>query len=283
MTISNGSTRKKRQTARKVRIKDLNRGKYIKEEGFNPNYLLTPYGYKISRARIVATVVDKFKSEDESFGSLTVDDGSDTIRGKYFQDLSEIERVEIGDLVELIGKVREYNGELYLNPELVKRRDVNWELLHGLEYLRVRERWQKYLEKTEELLENEGEEAAKEWLKAENLTEFEIEGLMLVAKEGKDMFKEARQERREQSGGQGQEEWWSQESGQDKSEEGEQGGDEEKAVLETIEALDEGEGADYSDISDEVDVGEEQLESIINNLLSDGTCYEPRPGRIKKL
>jgi O6-methylguanine-DNA--protein-cysteine methyltransferase len=58
----------------------------------------------------------------------------------------------------------------------------------------------------------------------------------------------------------------------------------EKEVLEAVESLDEGEGADYSEILEEVeDADEDQLEDTINSLLSDGTCYEPKPGKIKKL
>lgn len=263
-----------------MRIRDLNRGKYIKEEGFNPNYLLTPYGYKVSRARIVATVVDKFKSDDESFGSLTVDDGSDTLRGKYFQDLSALDQVKAGDIVELIGKVREYNGSLYINPELCKQRDVNWELLHGLEYLKMRKNWQNYLKKAQELLEEEGEESARETLKAENLTQFEIEGIMTVIQGEDDMFEGVREKRQETSGQQEKGDWWNKDKKEGGKEEGEK---DEKEVLELIEELDDGEGADYSAIAEEADVSEEELESIVNSLLSDGTCYEPRPGRIKKL
>jgi len=58
----------------------------------------------------------------------------------------------------------------------------------------------------------------------------------------------------------------------------------EKEVLEAVESLDEGEGADYSEILEEVEnADEDQLEDTINSLLSDGTCYEPKPGKIKKL
>lgn len=57
----------------------------------------------------------------------------------------------------------------------------------------------------------------------------------------------------------------------------------EKDVLDAVENLDDGEGADYADIVDELDEPEDKLEDTINGLLSDGTCYEPKPGKIKKL
>ncbi len=56
-----------------------------------------------------------------------------------------------------------------------------------------------------------------------------------------------------------------------------------RIVLNMIEKLDDGDGADYSAIIEELDLAEDEVESVINDLLSDGTCYEPKPGRIKKL
>ncbi len=57
----------------------------------------------------------------------------------------------------------------------------------------------------------------------------------------------------------------------------------EKKVLELVKELDDGEGCDYSEVIDQMDVEDDKIESVINDLLSDGTCYEPRPGKIKVL
>ncbi|MFB6147543.1 MAG: DNA-binding protein, partial [Candidatus Nanohaloarchaea archaeon] len=57
----------------------------------------------------------------------------------------------------------------------------------------------------------------------------------------------------------------------------------ERKVIDAVERMDDEEGADYSDIAEEVEAPEDQLEDTINSLLSEGTFYEPKPGKIKKL
>jgi putative DNA primase/helicase len=57
----------------------------------------------------------------------------------------------------------------------------------------------------------------------------------------------------------------------------------EEAVLSYIDEHDTGNGVDYADLINALDADGEAVESAINTLLSDGTCYEPKPGRIKML
>lgn len=124
--------------AKKLDIKTLYTGKYIVQEGFNPNYIEVN-GERVSRARVLAIVIDKFISEDGNYGTITLDDGTDTIRLKAFQDLRIIEDVEKGDIVEAIGKIREYNEERYLQPEIiVKIDDPNFEVLRKLELRKLK-------------------------------------------------------------------------------------------------------------------------------------------------
>ena len=54
-------------------------------------------------------------------------------------------------------------------------------------------------------------------------------------------------------------------------------------ILELIENLDSGEGSDYSKIIEQSDLPEDVIDSTIQELLEEGSCFEPRPGRIKKL
>lgn len=122
-----------RMVARKIDIKTLYTGKYIVQEGFNPNYI-DVNGERVSRVRVLAAVIDNFLSEDGNYGTITLDDGTDTIRVKAFQDLRIIEPVEKGDTVEVVGKIREYNEERYIQPEIiVKVDDPNYEVLRKLE------------------------------------------------------------------------------------------------------------------------------------------------------
>jgi RPA family protein len=128
-----------RQVARKLYIKTINSGKFVQidrkleEDRFIPNYIEIN-GEKISRVRVLATVIDKFVSESGDYAALTLDDTTDTIRCKIFGDLEIIENIEKGDLVDVIGKVREYNEEIYIQPEIiVKITDPNLEVLRKLE------------------------------------------------------------------------------------------------------------------------------------------------------
>jgi len=127
-----------RLVAKKLDIKTLYTGQYVIQEGFNPNYIEIG-GERISRVRILATVIDKFLSEDGNYGTITLDDGTDTIRAKAFQDLRIIEPIEKGDVVDVIGKIREYNEERYLQPEIiVKIEDPNFEVLRKLELRKMK-------------------------------------------------------------------------------------------------------------------------------------------------
>lgn len=262
---------RKRETARKVRIKDLNKGEFFKKEGFTPNYILTPYGLRVSRARLLATIVNSYQNEDGSYGAISLDDGSDTIRGKFFQDLSKMEDLEEGDIVDVAGKVKLYNDEIYIVPELITKKSPNWELLRALEYKEFRDKWKKFIEKAESLKEDgKSKDDIYNELKAENLSDDDIKAIMdfMEGKEGK-LTGES-----EPKGGEGA----SKGGKQEKLEE-----DSKREVLKSIEENDSGEGTDYSEILENVDLEDEEIEDIINNLLSDGTCYEPRPGKIKKL
>ncbi|NOZ76889.1 MAG: hypothetical protein GXO65_04285 [Euryarchaeota archaeon] len=111
-----------RDVARKVFIRELYQG-----------------DREVSRVRVLGTVVSKFVSDTGSFGSLTLDDGTDTIQARAFsEDLDKIELIRPGDMVDIVGRVREYNGEEYIALEAAARiEDPNWELVRRLElYMR---------------------------------------------------------------------------------------------------------------------------------------------------
>src|SRR3989344_3271815 len=109
---------KKRLTSVKSRIAPVKNGKYVAQEVFPPNYVLTPGGAKISRVRVLATVVDKFISEGNKFASITLDDGTDTIRARAFNGISIFDGIDIGTTADVVARVREYQGEIYLMPEV---------------------------------------------------------------------------------------------------------------------------------------------------------------------
>lgn len=127
-----------RQTAYKVFIGDLLSGEYVKELGeWDPNYLLIK-DKKVSRINIVASVISKFETP-EQYVSLDVDDGSGVISLKTWkEDVKLFDGVKIGDLVLVVGRVRQYNDQIYVTPEIVKvLQDFGWSKLRKLELERI--------------------------------------------------------------------------------------------------------------------------------------------------
>jgi hypothetical protein len=54
-------------------------------------------------------------------------------------------------------------------------------------------------------------------------------------------------------------------------------------ILKLIEELDIGDGADYMELLQRSGLPESEFDSIIQELLEKGYCFEPRPGKIKRV
>jgi RPA family protein len=118
-------------TAIKVRIKDLIEGT------FDGTCVHTPAG-EVSEARILGTLIDIFTTDDDSYMSLTVDDGTETIRIKAWrQDIQKLKEFSKGDLIDVVGRIREYNEEIYLTPEVISKVSPNRWILRELELMKL--------------------------------------------------------------------------------------------------------------------------------------------------
>ncbi|MDO8556346.1 MAG: OB-fold nucleic acid binding domain-containing protein [Nanoarchaeota archaeon] len=127
-----------RQVAFRLWLQHVLSGTYVEQSGeWDPNYVLVGDKF-VARVNVVATVVDTFIAGDKSYATVTVDDGSACMRVKAFKDdVYLIENLTLGDSVLIVGRVRKYNDELYLAPEIVVKQDsCNWELLRKAELLR---------------------------------------------------------------------------------------------------------------------------------------------------
>jgi RPA family protein len=114
-----------RQIAYKVRISDIAGGSYVKEEGWQPNYILTASGLKVSRVNIIATVVSIEPGTPNNV--IIIDDGTGTIGLRSFEERPTLQNLEIGDLILVIGRPREYNTEKYIVPEIaMKLKNEGW-------------------------------------------------------------------------------------------------------------------------------------------------------------
>ncbi len=124
--------------AKRVRISDIVTGKFFpgSKDEMKPSYVITQFGENLSRVNLVATVVDKFEREDGNYATAMIDDGSGIVRIKAFKNAGMIKDVELGDAVLVIGKISEYQGEVYVNSEIVKKVEPNYEIKHKLEILK---------------------------------------------------------------------------------------------------------------------------------------------------
>lgn len=118
------ATNQKRQTAYKVQIKDITEGNFVTEEGWNPNYVVDKYGRQISRVNLISAVVDIPDTEETSnYYSIVIDDGTGKISARLFEDYERLKMFKVGDVVSIIGRIREYGTERYITPEIIRKID----------------------------------------------------------------------------------------------------------------------------------------------------------------
>ncbi|MCK5107288.1 MAG: hypothetical protein KAQ83_01035 [Nanoarchaeota archaeon] len=119
-------TIQKRQVAFKVRIGKVSEGDYVKESGWLPNYILIN-GKKVSRINVIGICV----SANDGGKEFVLEDKSGRIPIRSFEDNDY--KVNIGDIVLVVGRPREFNDERYVVPEIVRFADRNWFRLRELE------------------------------------------------------------------------------------------------------------------------------------------------------
>jgi RPA family protein len=127
---------KKRYTAYKLPIGMIVQGAPQLEKTENGERLsfLNLDGKEINRVNIIATVVDRYESEQKNYVALTIDDGTNDIRVKTFSDSTELlKNIQLGDTVIVIGLVRYYNDEIYIQPDIIRHVDPRWLLARKLE------------------------------------------------------------------------------------------------------------------------------------------------------
>ncbi|MBI2647462.1 hypothetical protein HYW99_03210 [Candidatus Woesearchaeota archaeon] len=121
----------RRQVAYKISIVDILNGDFIKDE-VSAGYTYVK-NLNISRVNIIATVVNKTEVI-YSYNSMIVDDGTGRIELRSFDSNAIFTKADIGDVVLVIGRIREFNRDRYILPEIIKRLDnINWLNLRKLE------------------------------------------------------------------------------------------------------------------------------------------------------
>lgn len=123
----------KRQTAYKLRIGDLSKGKSIIEE--DRLRFIELGDRQIYRVNIIANIIEKYESEGEKkYLFFTIDDASGQIRLKIFgDDIERFKNITQGSSVRVIGIIRAFNNENYISPEIIKVVDPRHLLVRKLE------------------------------------------------------------------------------------------------------------------------------------------------------
>ena len=124
-------TFQKRQIAYKARVSDILNGSFSKDE-LSAGYIKLN-GVNVSRVNVIANIV--YKSGDEqNYSSALIDDGTGKILLRTFENTNLFSKADIGDIVLVIGKVREYNNERYILPEIVRKLEkFEWMSLRKIE------------------------------------------------------------------------------------------------------------------------------------------------------
>ena len=116
-----------RNTAYRLWISDINNSEYMKQLGeFESNYISFK-NKKISRVNLIVAVISKYGAG--TYSSLLVDDGSSQISVKSWnEDKKIIDKVDIGDIIILVGKIRQNSigASLYIQPEIIRKLDEKW-------------------------------------------------------------------------------------------------------------------------------------------------------------
>jgi len=124
----------KRHVAFKLRIGDIISGKPVMD-GERFKHLET-LNKQVVRVNLIANIVDKFiqEAEDKKYASLTLDDASGQIRLKAFgDDIEKFVPLNQGDTILVIGLLRMWNNEIYISPEIIRKKEPSFLLLRKIE------------------------------------------------------------------------------------------------------------------------------------------------------
>ncbi len=246
---------KKKAPAVRCRIRDILKGKYVPATDLTPGYVLLPIGVRAYKVMLHGVVTQTYVNESKTYGFLVLEDGTGRIRAKFFSGVKMLENINRGDSVAIVGRIREYNEERYLavtgvrklqtpEEEAVFRLDMVVKLIRMLDAARSIAEAIKSAESLDEALKLCGHHP-----------EYLVAGVYELERFVEE--KSATESR----------------SADEK--------DLKEIILNIIRDNDEGDGVDYVKIIQLAGLPESVVERVINELLEEGSCYEPKPGKIK--
>ncbi|MBI2141974.1 hypothetical protein HYU15_00615 [Candidatus Woesearchaeota archaeon] len=118
----------KRQTAYKASIRDLLECEATQNEEWQTSQILLR-GRAAGRINITATVVATMPEEQ----SCLIDDSTGTIKAVFFERQASTGLPEVGDMLNVTGKIRVYNGNRYVSAETTKKISREFTMMRKLE------------------------------------------------------------------------------------------------------------------------------------------------------
>ncbi len=238
-----------REIIKNSRISDLVYGVFIAgdKEIMKSSYLITKFGEKISRTKIIGSVLEKYIREDKKFGNVIIDDGTECIIVRVFEnDLDKIEKVNIGELVFVVGKIKNYNNENYIIPDFIRRlNNPNYEIMFKLEFLNKIIEKKKISDELRKLKDQMSEEELINYAFEKYNIEKEVINVIIQSKEDEIDYK--------------------------------------PVILEIMSKIDVGNGVEINKLLEASKLDKNIAEETINNLINLGEVYEPVVGRLKRI
>lgn len=123
-----------RNVAYRVPLALVERAEPVEKEGIT--FFRLPTGLVVKRVHVWGVVVHKV--EGEEFVRLILDDFSGVVGASFFGELAdEARKVEKGDVVDVVGKLRAREQGVSIVGETVRIIDPAWELVRRVENLRA--------------------------------------------------------------------------------------------------------------------------------------------------
>jgi len=108
------------RTAYKVPIKVLKKGVFVLNEK-EIEVLQTSWG-NITRCNLIGIVVNILIKNN----SFVLDDGTGSIQIKQFEQKIDLEKLSVGRIVNVVGRVQNYHDEKYVIADIIKETNQEW-------------------------------------------------------------------------------------------------------------------------------------------------------------
>ncbi len=83
------------------------------------------------RVNVIGTVV--LKQDSANYQTVVLDDGRSKIAARNFNNIPSFSNFDVGESVAIIGNPREFNGEIYIAAEIIKKVNPLWMKVRNIE------------------------------------------------------------------------------------------------------------------------------------------------------